>query len=240
MPMVRLIGNLWALSGKLLTHAWDANSYLIDGDEPTLIDCGSTEGYGALRGSLLAFGYAPGDIRRVFATHGHWDHVSAMAQLRQESDAHLLLHAAERPFVESGDFDRTGSFLYDRPFPPVKVDQALCDGDRFDINGYAVDVIHTPGHSPGSVSFLVTTPDLRVLITGDTMWGGFSPRLGSDIDKWCASLDRLLLLQFDALAIGHSSPMLIFDAMKQVREARNQLGVLYNPWFKPYHTVFRY
>lgn len=238
--MIRLIGDMWAISGKLLTHPWDANSFLIAGAEPTLIDCGSSEGYPALKRSLAEHGYLPRDIRRVIATHGHWDHVSGMALLREESDAELWLHAAERESVERGDGEMTSSFLYDRPFPPVAVDHELCDGDVLDVNGCRFEVIHTPGHSPGSISLLTGMPGLRVLITGDTVWGGFSPRIGSDIDAWQGSLDRLLAHEFDALAIGHSPPMLIFDAMHQVREARQQLGVFFNPWFKAFHTTWRY
>src|SRR5436305_8305464 len=171
--MVRLIGKLWVLSGDKLTHPWDASSYLITGDEPTLIDCGSSEGYAALRRDLLSFGYQPKDIRRVIATHGHWDHLSGMAQLRAESDAELWLHGAEREQVETGDPDRTASFLYDRPFPPVKVDRLLNDGDIVQLGAYQLHVYHTPGHSPGSTSFWVEINDLKLLIAGDTFWAGF-------------------------------------------------------------------
>src|SRR3712207_6430610 len=150
--MVKLIGHLYIVSNEKLTHPWDANAYLIAGDEPTLIDCGSSEGYAALKRNLQQLGYAPKDIRKVIATHGHWDHVSGMAQLRAESDAQLFLHAAEREQVETGDPDRTAAFLYDRPFAPVKVDGFLQDGDVLQLGAYQFHVYHTPGHSPGSVS----------------------------------------------------------------------------------------
>src|ERR687893_302513 len=100
--MVRLIGDLHVVSGDKLTHAWDASAYLISGSEPTLIDCGSSLGYPALKRALRRFGYQPGDIRRVIATHGHWDHLAGMAQLRAESDAQLWLHEGDRVAVERG------------------------------------------------------------------------------------------------------------------------------------------
>ncbi|MDQ3855502.1 MAG: MBL fold metallo-hydrolase, partial [Chloroflexota bacterium] len=151
--MIRLLGEFWVVSGDKLTHAWDASAYLIAGDEPTLIDCGSAKGYPALKRDLKTFGYEPRDISRVLATHGHWDHLSAMAQLKQESDAKLYIHEAEQSQVESGDALRTATLLYDRQFPPVKVDGYLYDGDILRVNGFELQVIHTPGHSPGSVSF---------------------------------------------------------------------------------------
>ncbi|HEX8078213.1 MAG TPA: MBL fold metallo-hydrolase [Chthoniobacterales bacterium] len=238
--MVRLIGSFWVLSGDKLTHPWDASSYLVVCDEPTLIDCGSTLGYAALRRDLLSFGYKPKDIRKVIATHSHWDHLSGMALLREESDAQLFLHAAEREQVERGDPELTAAFLYGQPFPPLKVDGVLKDGDVLEIGEYRFWVYHTPGHSPGSVSFWTEINGLKLLIAGDTLWGHYHAKIRSNLDDWIASLDRLLKLDFDVMTFGHCPPMLSFDAKKKVQEARQQLGVYFNPWFKPFHTTFRY
>lgn len=238
--MVRLLGQLYVVSGDKLTHPWDASAYLVMGDEPTLIDCGGTEGYPALKRSLKQLGLEPKDIKRVIGTHGHWDHVSAMACLREESDALLYLHDGDREAVETGDPERTAAFLYDKPFPPVQVDRLLNDGDVLPINGYDFHVYHTPGHSPGSVSLWVEINGMKLLISGDTWWGGYSPRVGSDVETWARSLDRLLELDFEVMTIGHCPPTLIYDARAKVQEARQQFAVYFNPWFKPFHTTFRY
>ncbi len=238
--MVKLIGQFHVVSNDKLTHPWDANAYLISGQEPTLIDCGSDLGYEALRSALGTMGYAPRDIRRVIATHGHWDHVSGMARLRAESDAKLWLHAGDREAVETGDWDRTCGFLYDQPFPPVGVDRLLHDGEVLAIGPYRLQVIHTPGHSPGSVSFLTEINELKLLIAGDTLWGAYHPRIGSDMEAWSQTLDRLVELDVDAITIGHCPPTLIYDAKTKIREARQQFGVLFDPWFRPFHLRFVY
>jgi hydroxyacylglutathione hydrolase len=238
--MVRIGSNLWIVSGDRLTHPWDACGYLVGGDEPALIDCGSSLGYPALKRGLQSLGLQPKDIRKVIATHCHWDHVSGMAQLREESDAKLFLHGAEREYVETGDPERTAAFIYDQPFSPVQVDSLLNDGDVLELGDYRFDVLHTPGHSPGSVALCATINDMRLLIAGDTLWGGFHPRIGSDLDAWQISLDRLLEREFDVLSFGHGPPALVFDATTRLREARLQLGVYFNPWFKPFHMTFRY
>jgi len=79
----------------------------VNGAEPTLIDCGSSAGYPQLKLSLHAFGLEPRDIKTVIATHGHWDHLSGMARLREESDAVLVMHPGDQWAVETGDFDLT-------------------------------------------------------------------------------------------------------------------------------------
>jgi glyoxylase-like metal-dependent hydrolase (beta-lactamase superfamily II) len=103
-----------------------------------------------------------------------------------------------------------------------------------------MQVYHTPGHSPGSVSLWTEINGLKLLIAGDTLWGGFHPKIGSNLDDWTRSLDRLLELDIDVVTIGHSSPALIFDAKTKVREARQQFGIFFDPWFKPFHIRFVY
>ncbi len=229
--MLRLIDELWIVSGHDITHPWDASAYLVKGDEPTLIDCGSAIGYPALKRSLQGFGYQPEDIRRVIGTHGHWDHLSGMAQLRAESQAELWMHEADRAQVESGDYELTSAFLYGLPFPPTHVDRLLHDGEELRINDFDFTVYHTPGHTPGSICLWTRVGHIGLLITGDTFWGGYHPRIHSNLEDWKRSLDRLLELDFDLVTIGHYSS-LITDAKRKVREARVQFGQYFDPWFK--------
>ncbi|MDF2814822.1 MAG: zn-dependent hydrolase including glyoxylase [Paenibacillus sp.] len=238
---VKLIGSLYVVSGDKLTHPWDASAYVITGDEPVLIDCGGSQGYEVLKRNLDMLGIAPKGLKAVYATHGHWDHLAGYAGLKADNpDIQLYIHEADAEQVEQGDPERTAAFLYGVDFPPAKVDGYLRDGERLNLGGYEALVLHTPGHSLGSVSFLLTIGDTRVLIAGDTLWGGFHPRVRSDLEAWSRSLDKLLEYDFDVMSFGHLPPTLVLDAKVKVQEARKQFGTYFNPWFKPFYEKFMY
>ncbi|MDQ0889497.1 hydroxyacylglutathione hydrolase [Paenibacillus sp. V4I9] len=237
---VKLAEDFYVVSGDKLTHPWDASAYLITGKEPVLIDCGGVDGYPALKRNLGELGVRPQDITKVIATPGHWDHVSGFAQLAQESSAELWIHEEDREQVEQGDYDRTGAFLYGKPFPALQVHRTLNDGETLHVGRFSLEIIHTPGHTPGSVSLRLTDGIHKILIAGDTLWGGYHTKVGSDIDAWGHSLDKLLTYDFDLMTFGHLPPTLVYDAKTKVAEARKQLGAYFNPWFKPMYETFQY
>jgi glyoxylase-like metal-dependent hydrolase (beta-lactamase superfamily II) len=228
--MKRLLGDLWLISGREHTHPFDASSYLIPGDEPTLIDVGGTAGYPALKAALSDLGYKPSDIRRVIGTHGHWDHLAGMAALREESGAELWLHECDREQVETGDNELTSAFLYGYPFPPVTVDRYPQDGEVLSVNGCEIAVVHTPGHTAGCVCFTMDIEGQRLLIAGDTVWGGYHPRIRSDLSVWRESLEHILTLDFDVMTFGHWSS-LILNAKPKVEKAAAGFAELFDPWF---------
>lgn len=237
----RLSTSLWQVAGAGITHPWDGNAYLVDAGDPTLLDCGSAVGYPALRDALAFAGPGIHGVRRVLATHGHWDHVSAVAPLREEAEVELWAHAAERDALESGDPVRTTArLLYAQPAPRLRVDEELVDGDVLPAGAATVEVLHTPGHSPGSVSFVVCVDGYRLLVAGDTLWGGFHPAIGSDIEEWRRSLDRLLELDLDYMTFGHCVHDLVPDVHARLLEARSRLGSFYDPWFRPPYLALDY
>jgi hydroxyacylglutathione hydrolase len=100
---VHLCGDLYQVAGGDLTHPYDASAYLLMGARPVLFDCGSVEGHQALVANLRRLGVEPGDLAAVYATHGHYDHLSGLAPLRELADVPLHLHPAEHDAVRSGD-----------------------------------------------------------------------------------------------------------------------------------------
>jgi N-acyl homoserine lactone hydrolase len=134
--------------------AWP-NSVLLTGPEPVVVDPGYQTQGDMLAGALAARGLAPEDVRTVLATHLHSDHVSALPQL---GDVDLLVHEEEleTPHARAGRGFRDRATV--RPLPG-REGEAL-PGVRF---------IHTPGHTPGHVAFLVEAEEGLVAIAGDTL-----------------------------------------------------------------------
>lgn len=134
--------------------------------------------------------------RRVVAiacTHGHWDHVDAAFHLQEAVDAPILLHVADRP-------------VWDRTHAGREPNGPLSEGDLLVADGVELRVLHTPGHTPGSVSFHHTVS--RALFDGDTLFpggpGSSADELG-DFDLIIASIrERILTMPPDtSLHPGH-------------------------------------
>lgn len=97
-------------------------------------------------------------IRKILLTHHHFDHIEGVAEVVQKMGASVYIHREDRVLVPTGD---------------AKV-VPLSDGDEFKIGHLSARVLHTPGHTPGSVCYLVTDPEdpVQHLFTGDTLFQG--------------------------------------------------------------------
>ena len=97
------------------------------------------------------------EVLMIVATHAHNDHINVAAEVANAVDCPIALHPADR-------------MLWDVVYPDRQPDIDLADGDRFDIGGHRLEVLHTPGHSPGGVC-LHLVPEGAVF-SGDTLFQG--------------------------------------------------------------------
>lgn len=136
--------------------------------------------------------------RRVLAiacTHAHDDHVRVAPELAELADAPILLHPDDAE-------------VWSLTHPDIETDGPLLDGKRIVVGDIALEVLHTPGHSPGSICLYA--PDLGVVFTGDTLFEGGPGATGrsfSDHDTILASIrDRLFTLPPETIVhTGHGS-----------------------------------
>jgi len=104
--------------------------------------------------------------RLILNTHGHVDHIGANKDIKERYDIPLFIHSADSPMLESVLQSEMGIFLGAKDSPPP--DHFLDDKEKIKIGKSHLKVIHTPGHSPGSVSFLGD----GFLLSGDTLFFG--------------------------------------------------------------------
>lgn len=223
---VRLDRGLWQVAGDGITHPWDAAAYLVLTPAPFLVDCGGPWSAAAVRRCVAATGTDPRSIRAVLATHRHADHVGAAATWAEDG-VPVLAGAADCEAVLSGDPVATTA----GPLYGVTVEPAPCAALLPGTVTPGIEAVATPGHTPGSMSFVVTVSGRRVLLAGDTLWGGFAPGSDADLDAWAASLDRLQLLGVDAFSFGHGVRRLVDDDVPgRLLEARLRFGRYLDPW----------
>ena len=134
-------------------------------------------------------------VRAVVCTHAHDDHVRVAPELAARVGAPVLLHPADTP-------------VWRLAHPDAEPDALLEDGQRLEVAGTALTVLHTPGHSPGAVCLYA--PDLGVVFTGDTLFAGGPGATGrsfSDYDTIVESIrTRLLTLPPDTVVhTGHGN-----------------------------------
>ena len=149
----------------LVVGALGCNCYIV-GDRETkeaiVIDPGDDAD--ALAESIAAKGLS---VTAIIATHAHFDHVLAAARLRELTGAPFMLHDEDKPVLswlqESGRL-----FLGVELPPPPEIDTSAAEGDRLVAGGVELEVVHTPGHSPGSISLV--SPD--AVFSGDTLFAG--------------------------------------------------------------------
>ncbi len=155
-------------------------------------------------GEILAMARDMGvRIKAIANSHGHLDHVMGVRGVKEATGAPFLIHPADLQIVR-GSAAMAARWMGAEVEPPPDPDGLLADGDEIDVDGVKLKVIHTPGHTPGSVSFYVN----GLLFSGDTLFQGSIGRTdlpGGDYDLEMSSIiDRLLALPDDTIVLpGH-------------------------------------
>ena len=151
------------------------------------------------------------DLKLIILTHCHYDHIAAVAAIAEKSGAKVGVHKADLEGVN--DEYLSVSVLFGESAPSVKPTIIYEDGNKIDIgNGEYLEVIHTPGHSKGSICLY--EPVSKSLFSGDTVFpgGGFG-RIdfkGSEPDKMLGSVEKLTRLDVKTLYPGHGAPTNIY------------------------------
>jgi glyoxylase-like metal-dependent hydrolase (beta-lactamase superfamily II) len=196
-----------------------ANNVLVIAEEEiTLVDTGLRSTYPQIIDFINELGRSPQDIRLVILTHNHLDHSGGLAEIRRLSPAGVAIHKADilgtgsrpEPGRESRPLNLLLSGLRSIFSARLgKVDIRLSGGEILKPLG-GLEVIHTPGHTPGSISLYSRKHGL--VIVGDAIRNRrgklyLPPKMAStDITQAAESIKKIAALEFDILCSGHGRP----------------------------------
>jgi len=198
-----------------------ANIFLIVEEEITIVDTGFRGSAKRIIRAIRNLSRSPEEISLIIITHNHLDHIGGLPGLRSFTSAKVAMHRADLSYSRNG-LPYPGYFknLMKIPFvsvfwpmayaKPNDVDIQLEGGEVLPPLG-GLEVIHTPGHTPGSISLFA--PKRSLLIVGDTinsshrdLW--LTPKsISSDVSQARESVKQLARLDFDILCCGHGKPI---------------------------------
>jgi len=182
----------------------DSNIYVM-GD--TVIDSGTGFSFTRLYQLLKTMKIELKDIKHIVNTHGHFDHIGGNGYF---IEADIAIHDADADIVEKGDTKMSYADFFDGRLKPREVRTRLKEGDVVSAGGMELEVIHTPGHTPGSICLYDRKSG--TLFTGDTVFSdgiGRTDMPGGNDEHLQASLDKISSLQVKRLLPGHGEAVVL-------------------------------
>jgi len=185
---------------RLETEPFGTNAYIVsccESRKAVLIDApGSAD--------LIKEKFKDTEVQFILMTHGHGDHTMALEELHEDLKAPLAVHDGDAAML------------------PIKADHLLKDGDLFQCGSDKMEVIHVPGHTPGSLCFKIG----KYLISGDTLFPGGPGKTGSEKDFkiiMTSIKEKLLTLPDETVILpGHGNQTTIGEERKQIEDFINK------------------
>jgi hydroxyacylglutathione hydrolase len=205
---VEILPGIWELRESLAPvfntpDCWVSLWILTDpaGKEPpAIVDTGvprSTET--VILPALQALGISPRDLTVAVNTHNHHDHAGSNIQLRDATGCEIWIHRDDAPGLERG------SNFGDAAIAPHKADRLLAEGETIYLAGRAYEIVHLPGHSPGSIGLY--DRERKVLFSGDALQAQGTSTQGiagaQDREGYYHALDMLDALEIEHLLAAH-------------------------------------
>jgi metallo-beta-lactamase class B len=205
----RIVGNLYYVGTQ------DLACYLITTPKGNiLINTGLASSDSLIQQHIEALGFKMKDTKVLLTLQAHYDHVGAMAAIKRKTNATLMVDAGDADVLSSGGATDYEMGKYGVSFKPVQPDRLLLDGDTISLGDMQLKMLHHPGHTKGSCSYLFIVKDgkksYRVLIGNmpTIIVDGSLDSIAAypDIAKdYAYTLQVMKGLQFDIWLAAHAS-----------------------------------
>lgn len=164
---VRICFNIPVAPGKSIRR--DVYSFIWFEEKITLVDSGVSGAHSLIYGTISEQGRKLEEIGTLILSHSHPDHIGSAKKIKTDTDCCVVAHVAEKKWIEDPDKQ-----FFERPVPgfhqlvggPVRVDQLISDGDTLQLGkDISCQVLHTPGHSAGSISLFSQRKKRYLVVT---------------------------------------------------------------------------
>lgn len=207
--------DVYLIGDSDISDSRDCSVYLLNLGELVLIDAGAGPSVDELIRNIERLGLDPAKISTVILTHCHIDHVGGAHEFKKRFGARIIMHKLDAEAVEKGDNKMTAADWYGINLEPLPVDIKLTkDEEKVMAGGQEIICLHTPGHSPGSISVYLDRDGQRILF-GQDIHGPFLSDFGANMKHWQKSMEKLIALKADILCEGHFG---IYKPNKKVTE----------------------
>jgi glyoxylase-like metal-dependent hydrolase (beta-lactamase superfamily II) len=210
---VNIFSNIYLIGGPELSYSYDCLIYLIDFGDLVIIDSGVGLSSQLIEDNILSLGFNPDKITTVIATHSHFDHIGSLHYFKDKYHAKIVAHELDAVSIEQGI--NTAAEVYNVKYIPCPVDKKIKgETETLHFGNNKLNIVHTPGHTEGSIAVYMDTDGKRVLF-GQDIHGPYLPEWGADIIKARKSLQKLIDLKADILCEGHFG---IFEPASEVQD----------------------
>lgn len=196
---------VYQIGGPSISHPSDCCVYLVDvgENESVMIDCGAGQSFEMLTKNIEMIGLDPSKLKALILTHCHIDHIGAASTFKERLNCYVVAHEKDSDAIEGRNITPTAAHWYGVDYLPVSLDYKFSeDLEELTVGDVAFNCIHTPGHTPGSISVYCDIMGKRILF-GQDIHGPFDESFGSNIEDWKKSMEKLLSLRADILCEGH-------------------------------------
>jgi hydroxyacylglutathione hydrolase len=163
-------------------------------------------------------------VKNIFLTHGHFDHILAVQQVKAHTGARVVIHKNDAECLESAHRSLYLSIMSE-PFRVCKADITLSGGEKTLVGGVEALFVHTPGHTPGSMCIFIE----NMMFSGDTLFAGDTGRTdlpGGDAYTMRGTLRDLYYMSGDYIVFpGHGEPTTLGIEREHNSELRQAAGV---------------